>query len=159
MELTLKQSTTRIGNAFTRLVELSAQRSIFLVPLPPVGGKFVGREMIRQPMPCDHIGWFKATGQVICWDDKSCAVKSGFAIGNENIVKPHQRRFLIDAGRNGAISGLLVQATHMDVQLVVWLPWRLLETHERVIHWDDPRLVLLGPTNEAIEFEQLREVS
>lgn len=33
MGLTLKSSTTRIGNAFTRLVEMSAQGTIFLTPL------------------------------------------------------------------------------------------------------------------------------
>ena len=159
MGLTLKSSTTRIGNAFTRLVEMSAQGTIFLTPLPTVGGRFVGREMIRQPMPCDHIGWFKRDGQPICWDDKSCAVKSGFAIGNDNIVKPHQRRFLIDAGQNGAVSGLLVEATHPTVQQVVWMPWRLLATRETVIHWGDERLIVMGPTNKAIDFWRLREVA
>jgi hypothetical protein len=153
------RSTTRIGNAFTRLVEMSAQRSIFLAPLPAVGGRYVGREMIRQPMPCDHIGWFKSDGQPICWDDKSCSVKSGFAIGNDNIVKPHQRQFLIEAGRNGAISGLLVEGTHAEVRLVVWVPWRLLETRETVIHWDDQRLVKVGSVNAEINFEWLRKVA
>lgn len=158
MGLTLHKSTTRIGNAFTRLVELSANQAIFLAPLPPVGGRYVNHEMIRQPMPCDHIGWFKRDGRPICWDDKSCSVKSGFPIGNDNIVKPHQRRFLIDAGRNCAISGLLVEATHTDVQVVVWVPWTVLATTDRVAHWDDRRLLVMGPTNERIDFNMLKEV-
>lgn len=132
-----------LGRAFETLIETSARccDRMSLEQLPKTGAQFIGRgKFIPQPIACDFVG--VAAGLPIFFDAKSREGKYRFAGWQDpQIIKEHQRRFLVRMGRAGAVSGILAEAN--ELARVYWMPWQVLEDPSPSIEWADPRLVLV----------------
>jgi len=146
----------RTAKSFEHLVEVSAAQNIKYVRLfhlPPQGARYIARgKVIPQRMPCDFVGVESGTGRAIYFDAKSSVAERRFDLSLEHVAL-HQRTWLIDVGREGAISGLLVEARHPDLEMIYWIPWQLLAVPG--VEWDDPRLLTLGPNDRLIDFGEL----
>lgn len=133
---------TGIGNAWERVIELSARASagrVALYHLPQSGAKFTGAGKAHsKPMPCDFIGTLRG-GRGLFFDAKSTLAPNRFNYSAQH-VHDHQRAFLVRMGEAGAAAGLLVEARDSDIQAVCWINWTLLKTDEPSVEWADPRV-------------------
>jgi hypothetical protein len=144
------------GGRFEKLVELSAARQCYVMPLPPIGAKRIGGgKLIPMKMPFDRIVIRRGSGRAICFDCKSCHLAKSFPVGNKDHVPDHQIMELIRAGSDGVIAGLLIEASHVDLQMVFWLPWKHLMSRPASIPWDDERLIAIGSRDDLIDFDRI----
>ena len=68
-----------------------------------------------------------------------------------------RRRSALCVG-DGALSGLVAAATHPDLEIVLWVPWTVLDcepVQAASFDWLDPRLVDLGPVEGPLDFRQV----
>lgn len=155
-----KRSPGQVGASFEKLLDLSAAKYCYRPNLPPIGARRIkGGELIPLRMPYDRILFHNKTGRGICLDAKSCSLSRTFPVGNEDHLPTHQRDALIEAGQRcpNIIAGLLVEASHPDLSLVLWLPWPVLINPPPSIPWDDDRFVEIGPNEDLINFDALVE--
>jgi hypothetical protein len=138
---------------------IASQGGVILVDKMPTGGRFHrgAPQLIKGPV--DYVGEVCGSGRAIMFDAKECALQNRFPVGDRNLVKEHQRLFLIRHGGAGAIAGLLVEATHTEVAAFYWLDWRELLKNEASIQWDDPRMTRLGSSKFSINFRMVPGVT
>lgn len=154
MGITLSSRGNR-GKTLESIVELS-QRGVVRVVKMGAEAKFLGGGAISpRKGPVDYVGTVVGTGRSICFDAKQSAQKYGLRTDQSHIPS-HQRDFLIDQGRAGAISGLIVLRSRENQ--VLWLDWKYLWSSitRGVIRWDDMNLVPVNePRSPMIDFRRI----
>ena len=160
----------RAGDSFESEVILSqsdAAGRVCKLERVPNGGKTIidrrtgQKEVVRQKSPFDYAGAFApgsgVPGVGLFFDAKSLSSGSGLAIGNPKIVKPQQKQELAELAAAGAVAGILVRCGPRNDYR--WLPGPALLRRERVVRWDDPAWVVLGPIDgRVIRFRVLAEI-
>ena len=151
--------TTHVGhgNSLEKLILLSAQCSrglVELTKLPQSGGKFIrANHMIRQPIDCDFHGCTN-TGRAIFIDAKSSENRKRLDLSEDHLPQ-HQRQFLCNTGRMGALAGLIAEARHETLRMVFWVPWSIFSGEAASVAWDDERLTVMGVYGEVLDWQAI----
>jgi penicillin-binding protein-related factor A (putative recombinase) len=140
------------GSSLEAIV-LASQGNVIAVTKMMAGARFIGKgRFIHQKGVVDFVGTVCGSGRAICFDAKQCDVKGRYPVGNRDHLASHQVDYLIRQGRAGAVSGLIVEATHASLAAFFWCDWDVLVANEPSMKWDDPRLLRLGSNRRAINF-------
>jgi penicillin-binding protein-related factor A (putative recombinase) len=113
---------SRRGSELETLIEVSTASGLVCLSKMNADARwFKGKGMTATAGPVDYVGEVAATGRAICFDAKQSDEAAAFPLAK---LKRHQLAYLVKHGRAGAISGILVGATHDRVGAYLWLDWK-----------------------------------
>ena len=138
------------GKLLEAVVLASQGDAVRLVKFPQAA-RWVGPRLQPIKGPVDYGGTVVADGRAIFFDAKECQSKTSFSL-HESHVPRHQKEFLWMMGEGGAVSGLLIEAT--GLQLYFWLDHTEIKSQPSV-KWDDASLVRLGDSRFTIPFKKI----
>lgn len=123
-----------------------ASQTLIRATKVPNGVKYLrGGRTVPTKGPVDFFGICRRTKRLVLFDAKQCDLAQRFPVGNTDHLPPHQRDLLITYGREGAIAGLLIEATRL--RRYFWLYWESLVSCPPSYQWNDgDHLHDLGPT-------------
>ncbi len=147
--------------SFEKLIELSNRYVV--VRKMGAEAKFIGGgKSIVTKGPVDFWGVcrggtdFYVRGQAIVFDAKSSREERRLSLADDHF-RLHQRQELRILGEEGAIAGLLVEATHETQRMVRWLPWNRIDEAPSIA-WDDPRWIEVCGMDEPIAWQRILEM-
>lgn len=110
--------------------------------IPRVGGRMIGNgKFIRTTVCCDFAGTIKGTGRMLVCDFKQTNEQYRYPTGNPTKLQPHQRSELMNHGAQGAVAGLLIEASKRRRNY--WCGWNWLTRTS--VPFD--LMIDLGPSN------------
>jgi penicillin-binding protein-related factor A (putative recombinase) len=112
------------GRHLEKLIDLSNGRGVQLERMGLMVQYLPGGKSIVKKGPVDYGGTVIGSGRAIWFDAKMCESPTRFPLNNEDHLPRHQKDFLTRQGQAGAISGLLIEASHSDLGMIFWLPWQ-----------------------------------
>lgn len=154
---TVFNSRFRQGSPTAHRIREAAERVAFLPPWPrplslPRHLSHPGAVTLIPPF--DLLGIVKGTGRTLAADIRAWVSADPYPFDDPEHLPPRRREALVCAGRCGAVAGLLVRAEAPELGMVAWFPWTLLET-ESPVPWEDERLVFVGDTQDAVDFNRV----
>jgi hypothetical protein len=149
------RAAKRAGDNLERAIMAGANASgaVKLFKLPSIGGRYIARgRFVAECIPCDFVGVLTG-GKGFYFDAKSANEDAAsLRVNCPDIVKAHQRAFLMAMERAGAVAGLLCESKRLGAYL--WLAARDL-AGDKPVRWDDYRWIRLGDTTRHVDFGPL----
>lgn len=141
----------RGNRPFHELIAASEGRQVRLIKLPLADTYLNNGRRVARKGPADFMGLCRSNLRLIVFNTAESGNRWSLPL-DERSLPEWQRRVLMDYGDDGAVAGLLVAATHQQVQMAFWVPWNALVQPAPMMTWTDDRIHELGPLTELINF-------